>query len=213
MTVNSGQRRTKKMNLNRLIDHPSRQKVKDNPSFTEYTVLEVAKMYNAPVQKVIDVINKKKLNFYGLDHFSSTFIPSLDDDMNADGYIRGLTDEQRRQMGEEIYDYKKDIDRSIKLQGIYTLDGYIIGICYGKRISEIAEKAIKQYAENPAKNVKEELKKIPLEKHGKSVRLSLSKETFKVLDGLCKGERIATAIIEVAIFRYINPHSDASVRI
>lgn len=163
------------------------------------TALEVAKMYNAPLETVEQII---KTRFAGtrkdVDEYTIKFVQ---DDLNEQGFIEGLTNEQRISMGEEILSYEEPCtDRTVSKHFIIGVNTWSKMGCRSR--SAVVEKYIIDYSLAPDSNIEEAKKSIDSGYHGKMISLNLHESTYKIIEGLCHGKRLATAIIELAIWRY-----------
>lgn len=134
------------------------------------------------------------------------------DNIKKDLVMFGYKSESQKRKDKEIQ-MKKDKEGLIKSMGIddcnvkinrvMSLDQTIMILCSGNNTSDITSKAVTEYAKNPEEDVREELKKIPLKKISKSVKITMDSCLWEVVDQLCNNQKLATAIIEVAIWKYM----------
>ena len=74
----------------------------------------------------------------------------------------------------------------------------LMGKNHGKEI----EKAVLEYAKNPAENPVIERLKLPLSHGLHNVCITMDSSTYDLLDKLADGKRVVSTMIEVAIWRH-----------
>ena len=90
----------------------------------------------------------------------------------------------------------------MRVSKLYNFDCETIKLMGGRCIGAEVEKAVLEYAKNPAEDPVKERNELPLSKMKKGAHLVMEYSTFEMLKKMTNSKRIESTIIEVAIWRH-----------